>query len=293
MDVAVLGAGRRGRGIAGRCAVAGHEVALRGDDANSVMDTVDALERAHGAAAAERVTGTTGLDAAVTDAEVVIDATEADVAGKRELLATVEELVDDETLIATSHPADSVTAVAAGLLHPGRAAGLHFVDPDVEDGLVEVIVADQTTADALERARAFVDAVDCVAIVVGDAPGFATTRLDLALIVEAARMVEEGVAGVEDVDRSMTVGREHPRGPLELADVIGIDRVVAALEDMADRLDGRFDPPGILHGKVEAGATGKRANEGFYVWENGEPAEPADPNPVVTAREKRPDGPDR
>lgn len=302
MDVAVLGAGRRGRKIAGRCAVAGHDVALRGEDANEVMDTVDALERAHGTAASDRVTGTTGLESAVTDAAVVIEATDGDVAAKRDLLATVEEFVDEETLLATSHPSAAVTAVAAGLLHPGRAVGLHFVESVAESaseanvdtaGLVEIVVADQTTSDALNRAKAFVDELDATAIVVGDAPGFATTRLDLALVVEAARMVEEGVVSVEDVDRSMTVGRNHPRGPLQLADELGLHQVVAGLEDLADRLDGRFAPPGILHEKVAAGATGKRAGEGFYIWENGEPVEPAEPDPTVPTRDASVRGPER
>jgi len=292
MDVAVLGAGRRGRGIAARCAVSGHSVSLRDEDANRVMDTVDAIERDHGAAVGERVTGTTGLEAAVGGAAVVIEATDDSVADKRDRVAAVEEFVEEATLIAADQPNLSVTAVAAGLRNPSRAIGLHFVDP-AADPLVEIVVADQTTTDSLERARSFVDELDCESLVVGDTPGFVTDRLDLAMIVEAAGMVDARVASVRDVDRSMTVARKHPQGPLELADEIGLDRVVQRLEDLADRLDGRFAPPGILHEKVAAGSTGKRAGEGFYVWENGEPAEPAAPKPTVQTREQRTDGPGR
>lgn len=293
MDVAVLGAGRRGRGIAGRCAVAGHDVALYDEDANVVMDTVDEIERAHGSDAAARVSGTTGLEPAVTDASIVVVATEGSVAEKRDLLAGVEELVADDALIATSDVATSVTAVAAGLLYADRAVGLHFVDADVANSLVEIVVADQSAATTVERAEEFVSTLDCPRIVVGDGPGFATTRLDLALIVEATRMIETGVAGVEAVDRAMTVGRGNPQGPLELADSIGIDRVVARLEDLADRLDGRFDPPGILYEKIESGAIGRRTGEGFYVWEQGEPIEPAEPDPAVVTGDDGSTGIDR
>lgn len=283
MDVAVLGADGVGEAVGRRCVQAGHRVRLRAEDANAVMDAVDAIERGVDAAAAAEVDGTTDLEAAVGDANVVVDAAGGDVETTRSRLAEAEEYVSEDALVATGDPTQSVTAVAAGLRQPGRSVGLHFVDPD--GPLVEVVVADQTTADARDRAVSFVDGLDSTAIVVRDAPGFATARLDLALVAEAIRMVESGVAGVEDVDRSMSVGRGHPVGPLELADEIGLDGVLAALEDLTDRLDGRFSPPGLLREKVADGDLGKASGRGFYVWESGEPAEPADPDPTVETRD--------
>ncbi|MCU4799685.1 3-hydroxyacyl-CoA dehydrogenase family protein [Halobacteria archaeon HArc-gm2] len=283
MEVAVLGATGDGRAIASQCALAGHAVGLHDGDANVVMDAIDAIEQRHGDEALAAIDGTTGLDAAVGDADVVVDATEGDERTRRELVADVEETVGDETLIATSGAAVSVTGVAAGLRKPGRAVGLHFVDPD-ESSLVEVVVADQTAETARERAVEFVEGLDGTPLVVRDVPSFASTRLDLALIVEAVRMVEEGVASVPDVDRALELGRDHPAGPLALADEIGLGNVLEALEDLANRVGGRFDPPGLLREKVNDGSLGVTTGEGFYEWENGERVGPADPNPVVRGR---------
>lgn len=286
MEVAVLGAGSRGRALAGLAADAGHTVTLHDTDANVVMDTVDDIERERGPETADRVSGTTDLESAVDGADVVLEVTDRDVAGKRDLLAMVEEELEREALLVTSHPETPVTAVAAGLRRPERAVGLHVVSPNPGD-LLEIVVADQTGPAALEEARSFVETLDATPTVVGDAPGFATRRLDLAHIAEAARLVEEGVAGVADVDRSMTVGRDHQTGPLELADIIGLDTVTAGLEDLADRLDGRFAPPGILRERVAEGATGRDAGEGFYVWEGGEAVEPALPAPSLEENDGR------
>jgi 3-hydroxybutyryl-CoA dehydrogenase len=137
----------------------------------------------------------------------------------------------------------------------------------------------------------FVESLDGTPLVVRDVPGFASTRLDLALVVEAIRLVEEGVASVEDVDRALELARDHPTGPLALADEMGLDIVLAALEDLANRLDGRFDPPGLLREKVSDGALGITTGEGFYEWENGERAGPADPNPVVRGRPRSEEDP--
>lgn len=283
MDVAVLGATEDGRSIAAQCALAGHAVHLHDEDANVVMDSIDAIEQRYGDDVMDDIDGTTGLEAAISDADLVVDATDGGTQMRRELVADVEELADDETLIAISGVAHSVTAVAAGLRKPGRAIGLHFLDPG-SSSVVEVVVADQTTESARERAVAFVEGVDGVPLVVRDVPGFVSVRLDLALVVEAIRMVEEGVASVPTVDRAFELGRGHDTGPLALADEMRLDNVLVALEDLANRLDGRFDPPGLLHEKVNGGALGVTTGEGFYEWENGECAGPAEPNPTVHGR---------
>jgi 3-hydroxybutyryl-CoA dehydrogenase len=288
MDVAVLGADRVAEAVAARCLHAGHRVRLQATDANAVMDAVDAVERSVDADSATAVDGTTDLEAAVGDADVVLDTTGGDVETARARLADVEDLASDDVLVATGAPTLSVTAVAAGLRRPGRAVGLHFVDPD--GPLVEVVLAEQSTGAARDDAVAFVEGLESTPIVVSDAPGFATTRLDLALVAEAIRMVEDGVASVRDVDRSMTVGRDHPTAPLVLADELGLAAVLETLEDLTDRLGDRFSPPALLREKVADGHVGKAVGRGFYVWEGGEPSGPAEPDPVVGTRD-RPQGP--
>jgi 3-hydroxybutyryl-CoA dehydrogenase len=303
MDVAVLGADARGRGIAQVCAAAGHEVALHDADVDAVMDGIDAVQAgledavaagalasADGEAAADRIEGTTGLDAAVADAEVVVDATGGDRSDRQELFAEVEGLVGDETLLATSASAVSVTATAAGLRQPGRAVGLHFVDPPTGP-LVEVVVADQTTETARESAVSFVDGLDRESVVVRDTPGFAATRLTLALSVEAMQMIDERAAGVAAVDRAMTLGSDHPVGPLEAADRAGLDARLEQLEFLAATLGERFTPPPVLRRKVERGDLGQQTGEGFYVWEGGEPVEPSQPDPEPDLRAESPSDP--
>jgi 3-hydroxybutyryl-CoA dehydrogenase len=284
MDVAVLGADEIGEALGARCVRHGHRVRLAGQDANAVMDAVDGVERATDRDATTAIDGTTDLEAAVADADVVVDTRPAeDIERARAHLADVEEHADDEALIATGNPRQSVSAVVAGLRRPGRSIGLHVLDPDTP--IVEAIVADQTTSEARERAVSFVESIDWIPIVVADAPGVVTPRLDFTLVGEAIRMVEDGVASIEDVDRAMTLGRGHEVGPLALADEIGLDRVLSALDGLTERLGDRFEPPQLLREKVAEGSLGKATGRGFYVWEGAEPAEPASPNPTVDTRE--------
>ncbi|QGA83062.1 3-hydroxyacyl-CoA dehydrogenase family protein [Halomicrobium sp. LC1Hm] len=286
MDVAVLGTSTTSHALAAWCLRAEATVRLYGDDANAVMDSVDAVQR-RARGDSDAIDGTTGLEAAVGGADVVLDVTGREIDARRDLLADVEAQIGAETLLVVGDTYDRITAVAAGLRRPGRAVGIHVVDP-AESQLVELVVADQTTADTRDRAVSFVESLDATPIVVRDTPGFATTRLDLATIAEAVRMVEDGVASVPAIDRALELGRDHPIGPLGLADRLGLDTVLSALEALALDLGGRFDPPDLLFEKVESGELGRQTGTGFYEWEQGERVGPAQPNPTVEARSAEP-----
>ncbi|WP_424003829.1 3-hydroxyacyl-CoA dehydrogenase family protein [Haloarcula salina] len=293
MIVAVLGAGQRGRDIAQRCVRAGHDVRLRGRDATAVMDRIDEIERALGETGdRDRVDGTTGLESAVSGADIVVDATERDTDGHRELVAETETMVGEDVLLAVGEPTVSVTAVATGLRAPDRAVGLHLVDPPDGD-TVEVVIAEQTTGRTRDRAVDFVESLGATPIVVRDTPGFAAMRLELATVAEAIRMVEEGVASVREIDRAFERdgagghgAPERRRGPLARADRLGLETVLSGLRDLSERLDARFEPPELLRRKVEDGQIGAATGEGFYVWENGEPTTGADPDPKVPTRDE-------
>ena len=302
MDVAVLGADGAGRDVARLCLLAGHDVALHDEDVDAVMAGVDAVEGALAeavadgtlteddrAAAADCVEATTGLEAAAGGAGIVVEATGGDRDARRELFAAVEEVVGDDALIATTGTG-SVTAVAAGLRRPGRAVGLQFVDPPAVP-LVEVAVADQTTDRTRDRGRSFAEGLDREVVVVRDAPGLAAGRLSLALSVEAMGLVDEGVAGVAAVDRALEAGHGHPIGPLAAADEAGLDTRLEQLETLAASLGERFAPPPLLREKVADGELGRKTGTGFYVWEDGEPSEPAEPDPTAQLRDERPPGP--
>jgi len=292
MDVAVLGAGRLGRALAQLCAVAGHDVSLSDEDANAVMDAVDAVEgRLPGKEdAADRLSATTGLDAAVSDAAVVIETATSDVADLQTTFAAVEEKVARETLVVPAAEGAPVTAAAAGLRHPDRAIGLQFSDP-LERALVEVVVGEQTSVDACERAESFVAGLDRSPVVVRDAPVVVSTRAALALEAEAMRLVADGVAGVEAVDDALELGFDHAIGPLEQADRAGLDNRLETLEQLRAELGDRFEPPELLRELVAEGKTGGPTGKGFYAWENGEPTGPALPAPELPRRGQVPDDP--
>lgn len=305
MHVAVLGAGNWGRDLAQAAAVAGHDVRLHDAEANVVMDAIDDVERrlrdavdagelsrADREETLDRVDATTGLDAAVGDADLVVETANADASALQERFAELEEHVERDAVIATTAGDVSITAAAAGLRHPDRAIGLRIQEP-LSTPVCEVVVADQTAESALERVEEFAESLGCVAAVVRDRPGVVSTRLALATEVEAMRIVEDGVAAVPDVDAAVAERHGHPMGPLERADRAGLDRRLETLEYLAAELGERFRPPAVLEDLVVDGHTGADSGAGFYEWENEEPVGSALPEPDVVDRTAGPDDPAR
>jgi len=285
MKVCVLGAGTMGHGIAQVAAMAGNEVALRDVDEDVLAEGVDAIEANlqggverekltadEKAATMDRIEATTDLAAAAGDADLVVEAVPEDVDLKRQVFAEVEAHAPGDAVVATNTSSLPVTEVASALDDPTRAVGLHFFNPVHIMDLVEVVLAEQTDDATRDFAEAFVADVGKEAVVVADAPGFATSRLGVAVGVEAIRMVQEGVASPADVDRAMELGYNHPMGPLELGDVVGLDVRLDICEHLREELGERFRPPQLLRKKVRAGKLGKKTGEGFYVWEDGERA---------------------
>ncbi|MGB9951289.1 3-hydroxyacyl-CoA dehydrogenase family protein [Haloarcula marismortui] len=283
MHVAILGAGTMGHGIAQVSAMAGHDVFLRDIEADIVDDGLAAIEsnleegiarekvsEPTAEAALDRLTGTTSLEEAVTGADLVVEAVPEDMDIKHETLTEVESHVDPATLIASNTSSLSLTEIASVLDYPERAIGLHFFNPVHIMALVEIVVAEQTSAETVSRAREFVNGIDKTPVEVADAPGFASSRLGVSLGVEAMRMVQEGVATPRDIDTAMELGYNHPMGPIELGDVVGLDVRLDILEYLRAELGERFRPPQILKRKVRAGKLGKKSGEGFYVWEDGD-----------------------
>jgi 3-hydroxybutyryl-CoA dehydrogenase len=288
MHVAVLGAGTMGRDIAYVCAVAGHEVTLRDVDpevlataAEHVEATLaDGVERGaltgdEADAARERVRTATDLGA-LSGAGLVIEAVPEDLELKRSVLADAEAHAAGDAVLATNTSSLSVTSVADGLASPERGIGLHFFNPAYAMALVEVVVGEQTAPAVRDRAVSFVEGLDKTAVEVRDTPGFASSRLGVAIGVEAMRMVEGGVASAADIDAAMELGYRHPTGPLELSDVVGLDIRLDILEYLRDELGERFRPPQVLKRKVRAGHLGEKTGRGFYVWEDGEAVRPVD-----------------
>lgn len=283
MQVAVLGAGTMGHGIAQVSAMAGHDVCMRDIDEDIVDDGLaviesnldggverDKLTEAEAAATLDRLSGTTSLEDAVADADLVVEAVPEDMDIKRDTVTEVESHVDRDVIIASNTSSLSLTAIASALDHPERAIGLHFFNPVHIMALVEIVVPEQASDDTMAQAHEFVRGIDKTPVEVTDAPGFASSRLGVSLGVEAIRMVQEDVASPRDIDTAMELGYNHPMGPLELGDVVGLDVRLDILEYLREELGERFRPPQILKRKVRAGKLGKKTGEGFYVWEDGD-----------------------
>jgi len=303
MNVAVLGAGSEGRDIASLCARAGHGVSLYAADATKVMDRIDDIERRIIDAAADgeitletknavldELEATTNLGGAVAGADVVIETTITETEALQAAFADIESAADRETLITTSTITLSLTTAAAGLRQPDRAFGLHFFDRS-EPTVVELIVANQATVEATERAEAFLETLGVTPVRVADVAGIASARLELVHEVEAMRAVEDEVVSVEGIDSLSTEASHHRMGPLERADRAGLDSRLETLETLAEALGDRFEPPQLLRELVENGYTGMAAGIGFYRWDSGEPVESALEAPQIAQRDTQIDDP--
>lgn len=289
MRVTVLGAGTMGHGIAQVSAMAGHDVTIRDLETDILAEALTAIEQnLQGGVdrdkvspetmrrSLDRIETTTSLPDAVADADLVIEAVPERMDIKQATFEEVADAAPSEAIIGSNTSSLSVTEIASVLDRPGRAIGLHFFNPVHIMGLVEVVVAEQTDDSTLEAATDFVDAIDKEPIVVRDSAGFASSRLGVALGVEAIRMLETGVADPRAIDAAMELGYSHPMGPIELTDVVGLDVRLDILEHLRDELGERFRPPQLLKQKVRAGKLGKKSGEGFYVWEDGEIVDTSD-----------------
>ncbi|MEE2644428.1 MAG: 3-hydroxyacyl-CoA dehydrogenase family protein [Myxococcota bacterium] len=282
--VVVLGAGVMGHGIGAHFArfsgrVCLYEPAL--DAAEAGKKRAEALleaGRARGklsdeacAAAAARLTVSQTLPEALEGATLVIEAAPERLSLKQSLFAEVEALTSPETLLASNTSSLSITEIAASLQYPERFIGMHFFNPVPVMKLLELVHGEKTKEETIARARQIAEQIEKVSILVKDSPGFATSRLGIALGNEAARMLQEEVASAEDIDRAMVLGYRHPIGPLALGDLVGLDTRLAISEYLYERLGhAAFDPPQILRDKVAEGALGRKSGRGFYDYSSQE-----------------------
>ncbi|MEU1184216.1 3-hydroxyacyl-CoA dehydrogenase family protein [Streptomyces sp. NPDC005820] len=277
--VGVIGGGRMGAGIAQSFATAGSAVTVVESDeqaaAAALGRVADGLKRAFERGAltesAEdvlaRVTTVPSVDALPPHADLVVEAVPEDAALKARLLAAAEQAVRPATVLASNTSSLSVTDLAAALNRPARFVGMHFFNPVPASELVEIVVAPETGADTLEAALGWTHCLGKKDVVVQDSPGFASSRLGLALGLEAIRMVEEGVAAPDAIDDAMRLGYKHPMGPLRLTDLVGLDVRLAIAEHLHATLGERFAPPRLLREKVARGELGRKTGKGFHTWE--------------------------
>jgi 3-hydroxybutyryl-CoA dehydrogenase len=207
------------------------------------------------------------LAAAVGDADLVIEAVAEDLDIKEALFRQLDAVVGTEAILATNTSSLSVTHIANATRRPSRVVGMHFFNPVHIMKLVEVVAHPQSDPDVIAAARDAAQRMGKTTILVRDTPGFASSRLGVALGLEAMRMVEQGVAAAADIDTAMELGYGHPMGPLRLTDLVGLDVRMKIAEYLHRELrDPKFEPPRILRDKVQRGELGKKTGRGFYEW---------------------------
>ena len=280
--VAVIGAGTMGHGIAYVAIAAGYDVTLTDADPRGLERGIRgigvaferAIERGKSTTSARdsamaRLVTSPRVDTAVPDADLVVEAIPERLDLKQRLFAELERLVHARAILATNTSSLSVSTIAEPLSDRSRSLGLHFFNPVPAMRLVEIVRGSETSDDTIARAHAFAGSLGKTPIVVRDSPGFATSRLGVVLGLEAIRMLEQGVASADDIDRAMELGYNHPVGPLKLTDVVGLDVRLAIAEHLHATLgQDTYRPPDLLRQLVAEGKLGQKSGQGFYCWEN-------------------------
>jgi len=265
-----------GAGIAHAFLMAGAEVVVVERDDASAEAAGARVRDALAASVARGITPassaiTTGTDiSAFAGCSLVVEAVPEDLDLKIEALARIEAAIAPGSAIASNTSSISIDTLAAGLARPADFLGLHFFNPVPASQLVEIVLGSQTSPELATNARGWVEALGKTPITVRDAPGFASSRLGVAIGLEAIRMLEAGVASADDIDTAMTLGYKHPVGPLRLTDLVGLDVRLGIAEYLHAELGDRFEPPALLRQLVAEGKLGRKTGQGFFTWDSAD-----------------------
>ena len=275
--IAVIGGGRMGSGIAHAYLLACNEVFLveANNDASIaardrikklIQSSIDRGAEVLLAEVSKRLTFLTSIEE-LPSCRIAIEAVPEIPALKNDVLSRLDTVLSKDAIIASNTSSISINELAKSLKFPERFVGMHFFNPVPASQLVEIVFGTKTKNSTTEIARESVVGINKTPIIVGDSPGFATSRLGLVIGLEAIRMVEEGVASAEDIDKGMVLGYKYPIGPLKLTDMVGLDVRLAIAEYLHSQLGDRFEPPALLRKMVAEGKLGQKSGEGFYKWE--------------------------
>ncbi|MBP0614071.1 3-hydroxybutyryl-CoA dehydrogenase [Jiella mangrovi] len=282
--IGVVGAGQMGSGIAHVAALAGFDVKLYDIAADQISAGLARIEKSMGrqlasekiseadkADALSRIAGTTDVKE-LSDRDLVIEAATEDETVKRKIFREVCAHLKSEAILATNTSSISITRLASSTDRPERFMGIHFMNPVPVMKLVELVRGIATEEETFEAAKVFVGALDKTITVSEDFPAFIVNRILLPMINEAIYTLYEGVGSVASIDTAMKLGANHPMGPLQLADFIGLDTCLSIMQVLYDGLaDSKYRPCPLLVKYVEAGWLGRKAGRGFYDYRGEEP----------------------
>ncbi len=280
-QITVIGSGTMGRGIAYLSALAGYETFVHDVEQDLLSTAISSIESVlakgvekgkvtadQAARSRERVQVSTDLEAAARGADLIIEAVPEDEELKRDLFAQADLYCGAETILASNTSSISITSLAGAVERRDRFAGMHFFNPPHLMKLVEIVRGERTSDETIDEIRTVALKMAREPIVVQDSPGFATSRLGVAIGLEAIRMLEDQVASAADIDRAMELGYNHPMGPLRLTDLVGLDVRLSIAEYLSSTLGPRFEPPALLRRMVADGLLGKKTGRGFYEWDS-------------------------
>jgi len=270
-NLAVVGAGTMGCGLAQVALAAGLDVRLadeRPEQLERARERIAArLSRAGVADVPELVTGS--VEVACAGADLIIEAVFEDPDVKTQVLGAVERVAGDQAVIATNTSGIPVGTLATALNDPSRFVGMHFFNPVHRMALCEIVPSQLTSATTVATARVVAERLGKTPIVVADSPGFVASRLNCMLGNEALVMLEDGIADAESIDTAARLGLNHPMGPLELLDLVGLDVRLAALRTLERAYGERFRPTRLHEQLVSDGRLGVKTGSGIYEYENG------------------------
>jgi len=282
--IAVIGSGLMGRGIAYVSALGGFRTALHDVSPEALeralvqihKDFDEGINRgkvttdqAH--AALERLVPAASLEAAATDADFVIEAVPEQMALKLQTFARLDALVRPDAVLATNTSALSVTEIAAATKRPDRVVGMHFFNPVPKMKLVEIVRALDTAPETIDATADVAKRMGKETVLVKESPGFITSRINAMIGNEAFYMLQEGVATARDIDTALKLGLNHPMGPFEMIDLVGLDTRLAVLEFLHRTLGEKYRPAPLLVQHVKAGRLGRKVGRGVYEYERESP----------------------